>query len=31
MKEWVQVKPAHEKEWMKLAGAAMNYVKDNPK
>jgi len=31
MKEWVQVKPAFEKEWMKLADAAMNYVKDNPK
>src|SRR4029079_1928670 len=25
MKEWVQVKPAHEKEWPKLAAAAMKY------
>jgi hypothetical protein len=31
MKEWVQVKAAHEKEWMKLAEAAMNYVKKNEK
>jgi hypothetical protein len=31
MKEWVQVKSANEKEWMKLAEAAMKYVKDNPK
>lgn len=27
MKEWVQVKPAHEKEWTKLAEAALKYVK----
>jgi hypothetical protein len=31
MKEWVQVKPVHHKEWTKLAGAAMKYVKDNSK
>jgi hypothetical protein len=31
MKEWVQVKPAHEKEWMKFAEAAMKYVKENSK
>lgn len=31
MKEWVQVKPAHEKEWMKLATAALAYVKENSK
>ena len=29
MKEWVQVKPAHEKEWMKLAEAAMKYLQEN--
>jgi hypothetical protein len=27
MKEWVQVKPAYEKEWEKLAEAALEYVK----
>ena len=27
MKEWVQVKPVHEKEWMKLSEAALRYVK----
>jgi hypothetical protein len=27
MKEWVQVKPAHEKEWTKFAEAALKYVK----
>ena len=31
MKEWVQVKEAHEKEWMKLAEHAMNYVKEKTK
>ena len=31
MKEWVQVKPAHEKEWTNLAEAAMKYVKENSK
>jgi len=29
MKEWVQVKAVHEMEWMKLAEAAMTYVKKN--
>jgi hypothetical protein len=31
MKEWVQVKPAHVKDWAKLAEAALNYVKENSK
>ncbi len=31
MKEWVQVKPVHEKEWAKLADAAMKYVNENSK
>ena len=31
MKEWVQVKPAHEMEWANLADAAMKYVKENSK
>ena len=28
MKEWVQVKPVHEKEWTKLAEAALKYVEE---
>ena len=31
MKEWVQVKGVHEKEWTKLAEAAMMYVKEKSK
>jgi len=31
MKEWVQVKAAHEKEWMELAEAAMKFVIQNSK
>ena len=29
MKEWVQVKPAHENEWIKLAEAALKYVQSH--
>ncbi|MEO8088191.1 MAG: hypothetical protein ABI763_15330 [Bacteroidota bacterium] len=31
MKEWVQVKAVHEKEWTKLAEKAMLFVKANSK
>ncbi len=31
MREWVQVKPTHEKEWTKLAEDALNYVLENSK
>jgi len=31
MKEWVQVPPAHEKEWMRMAEEAMNYVREQSK
>ncbi|TND07439.1 MAG: hypothetical protein FD123_3217 [Bacteroidetes bacterium] len=30
MKEWVQVKPAHEKLWPQFTEAALDYVKSSP-